>query len=137
MKILTPSRVIAAVAVAIAALSFGVSSASNGRSGAPARATSKACVHGTALLERNKQNVVGYYTRAFNDKDPEGAVARYVGFDKPGQDLDHSGEPHLYIQHNPLAASGAPAFIKFVRDFTMAFPTSTSTSGESSPNATS
>ena len=122
MNILTPSRVIAAVAVAIAALSFGVSSASNGHSGASARATSKACVHGTALLERNKQNVVAYYTRAFNDKDPEGAVARYVGFDKPGQDLDHSGEPHLYIQHNPLAASGAPAFIKFVRDFTTAFP---------------
>ena len=122
MNILTPSRVIAAVAVAIAALSFGVSSASNGRSGGSARTTSKACVHGTALLERNKQNVVDYYTRAFNDKDPVGAVARYVGFDKPGQDLDHSGEPHLYIQHNPLAASGAPAFIKFVRDFTTAFP---------------
>jgi len=122
MNILTPSRVVAGVAVAIAALSFGVSSASNGRGGAAAGTTSKACVHGTALLERNKRNVVAYYTRAFNDKDPEGAVARYVGFDKPGQDLDHSGEPHLYIQHNPLAASGAPAFISFVRDFTTAFP---------------
>ena len=122
MKILTPSRVIAAVAVAVAALSFGVAHANTDHKGASAHIASKACVHGTAQLERNKRNVVAYYTRAFNDKDPEGAVARYVGFDRPGQDLDHSGEPHLYIQHNPLAASGAPAFISFVRDFTTAFP---------------
>jgi predicted SnoaL-like aldol condensation-catalyzing enzyme len=122
MKILTPSRVVAAAAVAVAALSFGVAHANTDHNGASAHLGSKACVHGTAQLERNKQNVVGYYTRAFNDKDPEGAVARYVGFDKPGQDLDHSGEPHLYIQHNPLAASGAPAFISFVRNFTTAFP---------------
>ena len=122
MKILNPSRLIAAAAVAVAALSFGVAYARDGGSSSSSHGASKACVHGTALLERNKQNVVAYYTRAFNDKDPEGAVARYVGFDKPGQDLDHSGEPHLYIQHNPLAASGAPAFIKFVRDFTTAFP---------------
>lgn len=122
MRILTPSRIVAAVAVAVAALSFGVAHANTDHNGASAHIGSKACVHGTAQLERNKRNVVGYYTRAFNDKDPEGAVARYVGFDKPGQDLDHSGEPHLYIQHNPLAASGAPAFISFVRDFTTAFP---------------
>jgi len=122
MRILTPSRVVAAAAVAVAALSFGVAHANTDHNGASAHLGSKACVHGTAQLERNKQNVVGYYTRAFNDKDPEGAVARYVGFDKPGEDLDHSGEPHLYIQHNPLAASGAPAFISFVRNFTAAFP---------------
>jgi predicted SnoaL-like aldol condensation-catalyzing enzyme len=122
MKVLTPSRVIAIAAVTVAALSFGVAHANTDHSGAPARAGSKACVHGTALLERNKQNVVGYYTQAFNDKDPEGAVAKYVGFDKPGQDIDHSGEPHLYIQHNPLAASGAPAFISFVNTFTGLFP---------------
>jgi len=106
----------------VAGLSLGVAYASNSRSGVPAATRSKACVHGTALLERNKQNVIAYYTRAFNDKQPEDAVARYVGFDKPGEDRDHSGEAHLYIQHNPLAASGAPAFIKFVRDFTTAFP---------------
>ena len=41
--------------------------------------------HGTALLERNKRNVVAYYTRAFNDKEPEDAVDRYVGFDEPGR----------------------------------------------------
>ena len=79
-------------------------------------------MHGTALLERNKSNVVAYYTRAFNDKEPEDAVDKYVGFDKPGEDLDESGEEHLYIQHNPLAESGAPAFIAFVRSFTAAFP---------------
>ena len=79
-------------------------------------------MHGTALLERNKSNVVAYYTRSFNDKEPEDAVDKYVGFDKPGEDLDDSGEEHLYIQHNPLAESGAPAFIAFVNDFTASFP---------------
>ena len=122
MKLLTPSRVLAAAALALAALGFGVAHASTSGGTGQARAGAKACVHGTALLERNKENVVAYYTRAFNDKQPEDAVDRYVGFDEPGQDLDHSGEPHLYIQHNPLAASGAPAFIQFVRTFTAAFP---------------
>jgi predicted SnoaL-like aldol condensation-catalyzing enzyme len=79
-------------------------------------------VRGQGKLDRNKANVVAYYTRAFNDQEPEDAVDRYVGFDKPGQDLDMSGEPHLYIQHNPLAKSGAPAFIEFVNSFTAAFP---------------
>jgi predicted SnoaL-like aldol condensation-catalyzing enzyme len=122
MKVLTPSHLIAAAALALAALSFGVAYAGTGSSGATAAATKKACVHGTALLERNKRNVVAYYTRAFNDQEPEDAVDKYVGFDKPGQDLDGSGEEHLYIQHNPLAASGAPAFIDFVNSFTAAFP---------------
>jgi predicted SnoaL-like aldol condensation-catalyzing enzyme len=122
MKILTPSRVIAAIAVCVAVLSFGVAQANTDHNGTRGRAGSKACVHGTALLERNKRNVVGYYTQAFNDKDPVGAVAKYVGFDKPGEDLDDSHEPHLYIQHNPLAASGAPAFINFVQTFTTLFP---------------
>jgi predicted SnoaL-like aldol condensation-catalyzing enzyme len=122
MKLLTPSRVLAAASLALAALGFGVAHASTSGSNGQARAGAKACVHGTALLERNKENVVAYYTRAFNDKQPEDAVDRYVGFDDPGQDLDHSGEPHLYIPHNPLAASGAPAFIQFVRTFTAAFP---------------
>ena len=125
MKLLTPSRVIAAASLALATLSFGVAYASTGSSStssAPTAAGKKACVHGSALLERNKANVVAYYTRAFNDKEPEDAVDKYVGFDKPGQDLDGSGEPHLYIQHNPLAESGAPAFIQFVNEFTAAFP---------------
>jgi predicted SnoaL-like aldol condensation-catalyzing enzyme len=121
MKVLTPSRVIAAAALALAALSFGVAHASTS-DGPRDKDTKKACVHSRGLLERNKENVVAYYTTAFNDKQPEEAVDKYVGFDKPGQDLDKSGEPHLYIQHNPLAASGAPAFISFVRNFTAAFP---------------
>jgi predicted SnoaL-like aldol condensation-catalyzing enzyme len=122
MKVLTPSRLVAAAALALAALGFGVAHASTSGGSATARAGKKACVHGTALLERNKANVVAYYTTAFNLKRPEEAVAKYVGFDRPGQDLDGSGEPHLYIQHNPLAASGAPAFIAFVRSATTTFP---------------
>ena len=125
MRFLTPSRVIAAASLAVAALSFGVASAGTGSSTSTdttARAGNKACVRGQGKLDRNKDNVVAYYTRAFNDKEPEDAVDRYVGFDKPGQDLDKSGEPHLYIQHNPLAMSGAPAFIEFVNEFTTAFP---------------
>ena len=122
MQVLTPSRVIAAAALALATLSFGVAYASTSSNSTTAKATKKACVHGTALLERNKSNVVAFYTRAFNDKEPEDAVDKYVGFDKPGEDLDKSGEEHLYIQHNPLAKSGAPAFIAFVRSFTAMFP---------------
>ena len=125
MRFLTPSRVIAAASLAVAALSFGVASAGTGSSSSTdttARAGNKACVRGQGKLDRNKENVVAYYTRAFNDKEPEDAVDKYVGFDKPGQDLDMSGEPHLYIQHNPLAKSGAPAFIQFVNEFTTAFP---------------
>ena len=122
MQVLTPSRVIAAAALALATLSFGVAYASTSSNSATAKATKKACVHGTALLERNKSNVVAFYTRAFNDKEPEDAVDKYVGFDKPGEDLDESGEEHLYIQHNPLAESGAPAFIAFVQSFTAIVP---------------
>jgi predicted SnoaL-like aldol condensation-catalyzing enzyme len=118
LNVLTPSRVIAAASLTVAALSFGVAYASTGSSSTTAK---QACVHGNKL-ERNKQNVVAYYERAFNDKEPEDAVDKYVGFDKPGQDLDGSGEPHLYIQHNPLAESGAPAFINFVNTFSAAFP---------------
>ena len=122
MQVLTPSRVIAAAALALATLSFGVAYASTSSNSATAKTAKQACVHGTALLERNKSNVVAFYTRAFNDKEPEDAVDNYVGFDKPGEDLDKSGEEHLYIQHNPLAKSGAPAFIAFVQGFTAMFP---------------
>ena len=122
MKLLTPSRFVAFAAGALAALGLAVAYTGAGASAAPTAAGKKACVHGTALLERNKRNVVAYYTRAFNDKEPEDAVDRFVGFDEPGEDLDASGEPHLYIQHNPLAASGAPAFINFVNTVTAAFP---------------
>jgi predicted SnoaL-like aldol condensation-catalyzing enzyme len=59
-------------------------------------------------LEQEKQTVVAFYDLAFNQKQPEAAVARYVGPD--------------YIQHNPLAASGKQAFINFVRGFAAQFP---------------
>ena len=61
-----------------------------------------------ADAETNKQTVVAYYTLAFNDKQPEEAVARYVG--------------DRYIQHNPQAPDGPEAFIAFVRGFAGQFP---------------
>jgi predicted SnoaL-like aldol condensation-catalyzing enzyme len=66
------------------------------------------CPRGKAQLERNKSNVVGFYTTAFNDHNPELAVERYGGDE--------------YIQHNPLAANGFQAFIDFVNSFTASFP---------------
>jgi predicted SnoaL-like aldol condensation-catalyzing enzyme len=66
------------------------------------------CPRGRAQLERNKRNVVGYYTTAFNEKQPELAVELYGGDE--------------YIQHNPLADNGFDAFIAFVNDFTATFP---------------
>jgi predicted SnoaL-like aldol condensation-catalyzing enzyme len=66
------------------------------------------CSLGRTQLERNKRNVVGFYTTAFNDHDPELAVRRYGGDE--------------YIQHNPLAANGFDAFIDFVNTFTASFP---------------
>jgi predicted SnoaL-like aldol condensation-catalyzing enzyme len=59
-------------------------------------------------IERNKQTVVDYYELAFNDKQPEQAVEKYLG--------------PRYIQHNPQALDGAEAFIGFVRAFAGQFP---------------
>jgi predicted SnoaL-like aldol condensation-catalyzing enzyme len=56
-----------------------------------------------ADLERNKHTVVEFYELAFNGKQPEQAVERYVGKE--------------YIQHNPQAPDGPEAFIGFVRAF--------------------
>jgi predicted SnoaL-like aldol condensation-catalyzing enzyme len=69
---------------------------------------SEACVHSTALLERNEANVINFYRISFNDKNPELAVKLYGGDE--------------YIQHNPLATNGFPAFIQFVTSFTTQFP---------------
>jgi predicted SnoaL-like aldol condensation-catalyzing enzyme len=66
------------------------------------------CPEDAADLERNKSNVVGYYTMAFNDGEPEAAVEQYGGAD--------------YTQHNPLADNGFEAFIGFVNDFKGQFP---------------
>lgn len=51
-----------------------------------------------ANLERNKQTVVAFFTRAFNDHEPADAVAKYVG--------------SRYIQHNPDTPDGAAAFVE-------------------------
>jgi predicted SnoaL-like aldol condensation-catalyzing enzyme len=61
-----------------------------------------------ADTEQNKQNVIGFYTLAFNEKKPEEAVERYIGSE--------------YIQHNPQAPDGPDAFIQFVKGFTGQFP---------------
>jgi predicted SnoaL-like aldol condensation-catalyzing enzyme len=61
-----------------------------------------------ADAETNKQTVVAYYNLAFNDKQPEEAVAKYIG--------------DRYIQHNPQAADGPEAFIGFVRGLAQQFP---------------
>jgi len=58
--------------------------------------------------EQNKQTVLAFYTEAFNDKQPEDAVAMYIG--------------SRYIQHNPQAPDGPEAFIRFVRGFSAQFP---------------
>jgi predicted SnoaL-like aldol condensation-catalyzing enzyme len=111
MRFLTPSRVIAAASLAVAALSFGVATAGTGSSSgtdSAARAGNKACVRGQGKLDRNKANVVAYYTTAFNHKNPELAVAKYGG--------------PVYIQHNPQAADGFDAFIAFVKSYTQQFP---------------
>ena len=54
-------------------------------------------------LEENKQTVVEFYELAFNGKQPEQAVEKYVG--------------SQYIQHNPQAPDGTEAFIGFVKAF--------------------
>lgn len=56
-----------------------------------------------ADVERNKQTVVEFYELAFNGKQPEQAVEKYVG--------------SRYIQHNPQAPDGPEAFIGFVKAF--------------------
>ena len=59
-------------------------------------------------LERNKKTVIAFYSRSFNDKQPDDAVAKYVGSE--------------YIQHNPDPPSGAAAFVKSATEFIAKFP---------------
>jgi predicted SnoaL-like aldol condensation-catalyzing enzyme len=61
-----------------------------------------------ADLDRNKQTVIAFITRAFNDKQPADAVAKYVGSE--------------YIQHDPQSPDGAEAFIQFASGFAGQFP---------------
>jgi predicted SnoaL-like aldol condensation-catalyzing enzyme len=59
-------------------------------------------------VERNKRNVVAFFTRALNDKEPEAAAAEHIG--------------PVYVQHNPAAPDGAEAFSAFVRGLAQQFP---------------
>jgi predicted SnoaL-like aldol condensation-catalyzing enzyme len=118
----TPLRLTAVAAVAAATIGIGLSQVVSGGGGRPdhgrkehsafppfnGEGESTHCPRSKKAIERNKRNVVAYYTTAFNDKEPEEAVRKYGGSE--------------YIQHNPLAANGFEAFIAFVNDFTAAFP---------------
>jgi predicted SnoaL-like aldol condensation-catalyzing enzyme len=59
-------------------------------------------------LEKNKETVVAFFTHAFNDKQPEDAVAKYAG--------------PRYIQHNPDTPDGAAAFVESTKKFIAQFP---------------
>ena len=61
-----------------------------------------------ADLEHNKQTVIAFITRAFNEKQPADAVAKYVG--------------SQYIQHDPQSPDGAEGFIEFVTGFVAQVP---------------
>jgi len=56
----------------------------------------------------NTEAVRSYYELAFNEGEPEEAVAKYVG--------------DRYIQHNPQAADGPEAFIGFVNWYRGEYP---------------
>jgi predicted SnoaL-like aldol condensation-catalyzing enzyme len=51
--------------------------------------------------DQNKANVKAFYDLAFNQRQPEEAVKRYVG--------------SSYRQHNPMAGDGPEPFIGFVK----------------------
>lgn len=110
MKLLSRFHLAAIAAVVIMAVGVGVAVA--GTQGHDSTRTARHGKHGECpdgrQLERNKANVVAYYTTAFNDKKPEEAVAKYGG--------------PVYIQHNPQAADGFQAFIDFVKFFTTQNP---------------
>jgi predicted SnoaL-like aldol condensation-catalyzing enzyme len=115
MKNLLPIRaaILAVTVLAVLSLSGGGALAQNADQRAPGaqilgNQDSKACARSKHDLDRNKRNVVAYYTLAFNGKNPRLAVQLYGGAE--------------YIQHNPLAANGFDAFITFVENFTTAFP---------------
>jgi predicted SnoaL-like aldol condensation-catalyzing enzyme len=103
MSVSRPVRILALAAVAIAALAVGGAALA----AKPKPKCDRLCAQ-QKILKRNSDNVVAYYTMAFNDGDARGAVAKYGGAE--------------YIQHNPLAANGFDAFITFVESFKKAFP---------------
>lgn len=113
MKVITPVRALAAAVLAALSMSLGLVVVHHGDAQADpvpfsGDRGSAACARSKQQLERNKRNVVAFYTMSFNDKNPRRAVQLYGGDE--------------YIQHNPLAANGFDAFIAFVESFTAAFP---------------
>jgi predicted SnoaL-like aldol condensation-catalyzing enzyme len=74
--------------------------------GAPLTASAQSA--SAADLERNKQVVIAFYVTTVNLRQPEAAVAQYVG--------------PTYTQHNPGAADGKEAFIAFFTGFEQQFP---------------
>ena len=110
MKLLGRSHLVVFAAITIMAVGVGAALA-NTQNHQPPRHGGKHGSHGAcspAQVQRNKATVVAYYTTAFNDKQPEKAVAKYGG--------------PVYIQHNPAAADGFEAFIAFVNAFTTQNP---------------
>lgn len=60
------------------------------------------------MTTNNTETVVAFYTRAFNDGEPEAAAEAALA--------------PTYVQHNPSAPDGAPAFIAYVHSMRQKFP---------------
>jgi predicted SnoaL-like aldol condensation-catalyzing enzyme len=73
-----------------------------------AQCTATAQGESMADLERNKQNVLAFYDRMFNQCQPKDAIARYAG--------------NEYIQHNPGVADGKQAFIDYFERMAREYP---------------
>lgn len=59
-------------------------------------------------MSTNTETVIAFYTRAFNDGEPEAAAAAAIG--------------DTYVQHNPSAPDGVPAFVAYVHSMRERFP---------------
>ncbi len=62
----------------------------------------------TSQLERNKQNVQGFYELMFNQCKPREAIERYAGEE--------------YVQHNPHVGDGKEAFIEYFERMARDYP---------------